>query len=265
MSASWTLDIGGVAVALDGPAERISPFADAWSGWSGGRARWTVYLTEDERLAPPEGPYFAARPYFRNGSCFLRTRGILGEVISGARTGELRFHPAADTGDIVYFLRTVFALAAFDRQKILFHAAGIVHDEQTYCLFGHSGSGKTTASRLSGDKPVLSDDLLLVSPIDNGADVWATPFGRRRRPELQVAPLRALLRLVQASEDRLSPMSRGEALAALAANSPVINADSERVTRLMDMWARILEKIPAQRLYFRKADTFWEVIDAHFG
>ncbi len=265
MSASWSLDIGGVTVALAGPAERIAPFADAWRDWTGANAGWTIELVEDKALPAPEGPFFAARPQFEGDECTLSATGFLGKIYPGTHIAKLRFHPEADDGDVAYFFRTVFALAAFEQQKLLFHAAGIVHHGQVYALFGHSGSGKTTASRLSQGKPVLSDDLLLLAPREEGVDVWATPFGRRRDPLLQVAPLRALLRLLQASEDRLTPMPKGEALANLVANSPVINADVRRAASLMDLWTALLSGIPAQRLYFRKADTFWEVIDAHFG
>ena len=265
MSARWALDVGGVTVALAGPAARIAPFADAWDDWTGADASWTAALIEDATLPAPAGPYFAARPRFRTGRCVLATGGFQGEITPDDRTAALRFHPAATDGDVAYFLRTVFALAAFEQGAVLFHAAGIVHHEAAYCLFGHSGSGKTTASRLSTGKPVLSDDLLLLAPAEEGVEVWATPFGRRRQPDLRVAPLRALLRLVQAPEDRLAPLPRGEALAALIANSPVINADAGRVPPLMEAWAAMLSRVPAQRLHFRKSNTFWEVIDAHFG
>lgn len=262
MNLEWTMDIGGVRLGLIGPAEQLEPFAEAWSAWSGRDADWVVRFTPDPSLPLPAGPYFGARPRFKAEHCLLETVGFRGRILPTSREAELRYHPAADSGDIAYFIRTVFALAAFDQQKLLFHAAGIVHREKAYTFFGQSGSGKTTASRLSKGKPVLSDDLLLLSPDVNGIDVWATPFGRRRHPDHSVAPLRALLRLLQAPEDRVISMPPSEALAALVANSPVINADVARVPELMGWWSQILSRVPVYRLYFRKADTFWEVIDA---
>jgi hypothetical protein len=163
---------------------------------------------------------------------------------------------------LAYFVRTVFALRAFDEDALLFHAAGVVHHEVAYALFGHSGSGKTTASRLSPGKPVLSDDLVLLRQAGSGWEAWATPFGRRRVREVQSAPLHALLRLVQAPEERLEPMPRGAALGELAANSPVINADLGRSAALLARWEGILHSVPVYFLHFRKSDTFWEVVDA---
>ncbi|MGC9398604.1 MAG: hypothetical protein ACP5HM_05650 [Anaerolineae bacterium] len=263
MSAAWTLEIGEVRLRLSGPAARIRPFAAAWDTWSNPASGWNVELIEDPGLCVPQAPYFAARPRFENGCCLLTTMGFQGEIHPAAGRAKLRLHPAANDGDVAYFIRTVFALAAFEQQKLLFHAAGLVHHGQVYALFGHSGSGKTTAARLSRGKPVLSDDLLLLAPGEDGVDVWATPFGRRRHPDLRVAPLHALLQLIQAPEDRMTPVPQSEALGTLVANSPVVNADAGHLPALLEMWSQILLKVSTHRLYFRKAQTFWEVIDAY--
>ena len=115
------------------------------------------------------------------------------------------------------------------------------------------------------DVVILNDDLLLLRPATSGWEVHATPFGRRRHPEVAAAPLRALLRLVQAPQDALEAISSAQALAELVANSPVVNADVARASLLFQRWQTVLQEIPAYRLHFRKANTFWEVIDAHFG
>jgi hypothetical protein len=178
---------------------------------------------------------------------------------------SLRAHPSATLGDLSYFVRTVFALAAFEEGNVLFHGAGIVHGGRAYALFGNSGSGKTTAARLSTGKTVLNDDLLLLKRNGCGGEVWATPFGRRRHPDVRFAPLAALLRLVQAPQDQLASLPRATALAALIANTPVVNADPRRLPLLLDWWQLLLKGCPVHDLHFRKANTFWEVIDAQLG
>jgi hypothetical protein len=192
----------------------------------------------------------------------LEAQGFAGEISPENGIARLRAHPAAEPGDLAYFVRTAFALRAFDAGALLFHAAGVVHHDVAYALFGHSGSGKTTASRLSAGKPVLSDDLILLCQTESGWEAWATPFGRRRVPDVRSAPLHALLRLVQAPEERLEPMSRGAALGELVANSPVINADPIRSATLLTRWEGILRSAAVYFLHFRKSDVFWEVIDA---
>jgi hypothetical protein len=261
----WTFDVGGVSLALHGPAVWVNAIARAWALWEGQAPGWPVRLLQDPALPVPEGPLFEARPHFVGRQCQLKVPGFDGQITFDAeKTARLRAHPAAEPGDLAYFIRTVFALQAFEQQALLFHAAGVVHNGAAYAFFGHSGSGKTTAARLSQGKPVLNDDLLLLRPDGVGWEVWATPFGRRRVPEIRSAPLRALLRLVQAPEERLEPMPRGMALGELVANSPVINADPTRSTALLTRWEGILKTVPVNLLHFRKSAAFWEVIDAHF-
>lgn len=264
-SRDWTFDVGGISLTLAGPAVWVAPIARAWASWEGKTPGWPVRLLQDSSLSVPGGPFFAARPHFVGELCRLEAPGFEGQIAFDAEPARLRAHPAAEPGDLAYFIRTVFALRAFEQNALLFHAAGVVHHGAAYAFFGHSGSGKTTAARLSRGKPVLNDDLLLLRPGDVGWEVWATPFGRRRVPETRSAPLRALLRLVQAPEERLEPMPRGMALGELVANSPVINAAPAHSTALLGRWEEVLQTVPVNLLHFRKSAAFWEVIDAHFG
>ncbi|MBN1812871.1 MAG: hypothetical protein JXA14_13630 [Anaerolineae bacterium] len=258
----WAFAVGGISLSLAGPTAWVEPFARAWAPWADELSGWTVRLVQDETLPAPQGPFFGARPRFVDGHCRLEAQGFAGEIAPENGAAHLRAHPVAEPGDLAYFVRTVFALRSFDAGALLFHAAGVVHQNVAYALFGHSGSGKTTASRLSSGKPVLSDDLVLLRQADSGWETWATPFGRQRLSEVRSAPLRALLRLVQAPEERLEPMPRGAALGELVANSPVINADPTRSTALLARWEGVLRSVPTYFLHFRKSDTFWEVIDA---
>ncbi len=263
---NWTFAVGGLSLSLAGPAAWVEPFARAWASWADESLGWVVRLVQDETLPAPQKPFFGARPRFVDGRCLLEVPGFAGEIAPEDETARLRAHPAAEPGDLAYFVRTAFALQAFDADTLLFHAAGVVHRDAAYALFGHSGSGKTTASRLSSGKPVLSDDLVLLRPSVSGWEVWATPFGRQRASQqVRSAPLRALLRLVQAPEERLEPMPRAAALGELAANSPVINADPVRSAALLARWDGVLRSVPVYFLHFRKSNAFWEVIDAQLG
>jgi hypothetical protein len=222
-------------------------------------------MVKDKRLPFPSGPFYTARPEFVKGRCLLQVQGFVGEIVPEEGRALLRAHPTAEPGDLAYFVRSAFALRAFEDRALLFHAAGIVHRGAAYAFFGHSGSGKTTAARLSKGKPVLNDDLLLLSPTDSGHRAWATPFGKRRNQEVRTASLRALLRLQQAAHDRLEPMPLGIALGELVANSPVVNADPSRARSLLAYWEKVASTVPIHFLHFCKSDAFWEVIDAHFG
>lgn len=261
---SWTLDIGGVCLTLTGADEWVGALAQAWPSWAGESSDWEVQLLPDAGLPAPSQLYSEARPHFSGGNAFLAAPGFVGEITPAQHHAVLRAHPTARLNDLSYFIRTVFALAAFEEENFLFHAAGVLHSESAHVLYGNSGSGKTTAAYLSKGKAVLNDDLLLLRPTPAGWEVWATPFGHRRHPALRSAPLRVLLRLRQASEDRLARISGGQALGELVANSPVINVDATRLPTLMQRWLLLLTEIPNYQLYFRRSNTFWEALDAYF-
>lgn len=254
----WNLEIGGVGLTLAGADEWVGRLSRAWSSWTGERATWEVQLLPDARLPTPTQPYFEARVKFAQGNAQLSLAGFEGEIKPQQKRAVLRAHPSAQLNDISYFIRTIFSLAAFEENKLLFHGAGVVHNQAVYILTGNSGSGKTTAAYLSKDKPVLNDDLLLLQPHSSGWAVSATPFGHRRHPAIRSAPLKVFLRLRQAPEDQLAEISRGQALGELLANSPVINTDTTRLPILMQRWSAILKDIPCYQLYFRRANTFWE-------
>jgi hypothetical protein len=261
----WILDVAGTALRLVGPAAWVGPLARTWTVWEGKAPAWEAGLVPAPDLPVPRGPLFGVRPRFTNGRCLLEAKGFFGEVAADGEWARMRAHPAAKVADLEYFVRVAFAVCAFHSGAILFHAAGIVRRGAAFALFGHSGSGKTTAARLSTGLPVLSDDLILLRLGEAGWEVWASPFGRRRVPEVRSAPLGGLFRLEQGPEDRLEPLSLGVALGELVANSPVINADPGRSLALLARWEEILKSVPIALLKFRKSDTFWEIIDGGSG
>ena len=142
-----TFGVGGLSFTLVGPEVWVKPFARAWAAWVDEPSGWEVHLEQDETLPSPQAPFFGTRPCFVAGGCLLESPGFAGEITPKDGVARLRAHPEADSGDIAYFVRTVFALQAFDQGALLFHSAGIVHRSAAYAFFGHSGSGKTSCWR----------------------------------------------------------------------------------------------------------------------
>ncbi len=263
----WALQVQRIGLVLEGPDSWLQPLAEAWADWQGdeGQAALSLSLVADATLDPPQQPLFSVPFQFTQRLCRQRAAGF--ETMIDVTSGKalLRAHPQAGLEDVAYVVRAAFALAAFAQGSLLFHSTAVVHRERAYVFYGLSGSGKTTTARLSRPRPVLNDDLVLLCYNDERWTAWATPFGLRRDPNVVSAPLRAFLRLYKAQEDRVAPMAPAVARAELLANTPVVNADPQRVPGLMDVWDNILTGIPACALYFRKSPDFWEVVDAYFG
>ncbi len=262
---NFVLQIASIALALEGPENWLTPLAEAWSDWRGTTATMHLTFLADESLNVPQRPLFSVPFAFSQGLCRQSAPGFDGVIDVANGRGMLRAHPQAGPEDLAYFVRAAFALTAFAQGALLFHSTGIVHREQAYIFFGLSGSGKTTTARFSRPRPVLNDDLVLLCYNQGQWYACATPFGLRRHSEVTSAPLRAFLRLRKALEDRIEPLPSTMAKVELLANSPVVNADPQRVPLLMEFWETILKGIPVCALYFRKSPDFWEVVDAYFG
>ncbi len=264
------LGIAGAALEAHGPAPWLDPLRRAWSKWQSHPTipAWPVEIVADEALDLPQTPLFEVLPRCRGGECELSGPGFLGQISAAQTRATLRAHPQATPADIGYFLRVVLAVQSFTRGGLLFHAAGIVHRHRGYALFGVSGSGKTTAARLSAPDAVLNDDLLLLWPDGERWQIWATPFGKSRRAagcDGEGVTLYALLRLIKAPHVSLETLPQGRALGELVANTPVLSGDAAWLPDVFVRWEKVTSAIPVRALHFQKEPTFWEVIDAELG
>ncbi len=258
--------IAGTALEVRGAAGWLDPLRRAWSAWvpAATIVPWPVEVVSVSQLQPPEAPLFEALPRCKGGVCTLVTAGFQGRVDADHRCAHLEAHPHATPADLGYFLRVTLAVQAFARGGFLFHAAGVVHQEKGYALFGLSGSGKTTAAQLSAPDPVLNDDLLLLWPDDAGWTMYATPFGKRRG-NVMAAPLCFFLRLIKDDQVCIKPLTAGRVLGELVSNTPVLAGDPVYLPDVMARWEGIVRRIPVYALHFRREPTFWEVVDAELG
>ena len=165
------------------------------------------------------------------------------------------------------FFRVLAAYRLLAGGGALLHSAGVVVDGgAAFLLLGPSGAGKTTASRLCLERGgrVLSDDLNAVRLTGGGARVEKLPFtgdlGEVGDGE-GTYPLRAVLRLVQGTEDRLAALSPARALAALAAASPYANRDPWRREALLAVLESLARSVPAYDLTFDLGGGLWDILN----
>ncbi|MBN2002158.1 MAG: hypothetical protein JXA21_02275 [Anaerolineae bacterium] len=261
------LGIAGTALDVCGPEGWLAPLQRVWIRWRPQSTipAWPVEIVADETCALPDAPLFETMPRCRGGECELTGNGFLGHISAAGECATLRAHPQATPADVGYFLRVVLAVQGFTRGGLLFHAAGIAHRNRGYALFGVSGSGKSTAARLSAPDPVLNDDLLVLWPDEDAWRIYATPFGMNLGAAGSSIRLHALLRLVKAPRVFLEPLPAGRALGELVANTPVLAGDVSWLPEVFARWEKVMSKIPVRALHFQKEPTFWEVIDAELG
>jgi hypothetical protein len=186
-----------------------------------------------------------------------------GKIDLNARHAVIHCATTRSESALEYFLRLVYSLLAFEAGGLMLHGAGILRSGVAAVFFGHSGSGKTTVSHLSGEDAVLNDDLLFVMPEGAGWQVAATPFWNpsQMRPTLRQAPLGGLFRLVQDKRVMLCPASPAVAIAELISSVPVINADPRRMPLIIARLMNLNAYAPVQFLHFLPDTSFWKVVD----
>jgi len=156
----------------------------------------------------------------------------------------------------------LFARVLAEHQGAIFHSAGLGINDKGLLFAGHSGAGKSTlTSLLRSAGKILCDDRNIVRWHPDGWQLYGTwshgdiPVGS---PE--TAPLRAILLLEQAGENRLIPVeNRAEVIRRLPflIVKPLVTADWWEKT--LDLVQRIAAEIPVYRLRFEKSER---VIDA---
>lgn len=202
---------------------------------------------------------------FRDSVLEFSASGYQGFINEKIGRGELRLSSAYPIEDIDYYLRVAFALLANAAGGILMHTAGILRDGCAYLFFGHSGSGKTTACRVSAlDHTILNDDLILLLPQGDTWQAYSTPFWNptQIKPVNQSAPVIGMYHLIQSKKVFTQKMSRAQATAAIIANVPVIPQDPVRSIHLLDILTQLQKTMPVYELYFLPDNSFWNVIAA---
>lgn len=219
---------------------------------------WRKPVQLDKLPSPSQSHVFT----FEQGKLSFSAPAYQGEVDVLASNAWLSLEAQSPLDGVEYFLRVIYALLLFEAGGVLLHGAGLVREQRAYVFFGHSGSGKTTASRLSKGVIVLNDDLVALLPVSPGWMVYATPFWNPTQvmPVPYAAPLAGLYRLVQAQRVWLEQISPAQAVAELTSNVPVISADVTRSERLVARCAQLAHQAGVKRLHFLKDDTFWEVL-----
>lgn len=263
------LSIGGIAVAINCNSEwleqqlRLSyqdylvenePLLTASIRWRG------ISQHNDESIGEP-----MAYPELRFD--ILATRLIAPDYEGwlDLKSGEagLDFASMFPIQHVDIFIRIIYSFLVFRSGGIMIHGAGIVDKGKTNIFFGHSGSGKTTISRLSRERIILNDDLLILLPVGDIWKAYSTPFWNptQVKPCKQNAPIAGFYRLLQDKTVYLEKMSPSQATAELVAHIPQVSGCPWLVDELIPRCEQLQAYYPVQYLHFLPDDSFWALID----
>jgi hypothetical protein len=179
-----------------------------------------------------------------------------------ASSRETRFDGVRNEYALDSLLRVLLSWKLAGRHGFLLHAATVVRGGKAYVFTGRSGAGKSTVASLSPAGTVLTDEISLLRFANGEWRAYGTPFGGEFRAtgSNTSAPVRGLFRLVQAAENRVTPLRTIEMLRALLPNVLFFSAESEANRRLLDILGQAVDSISGYALAFRKDAVFWEVL-----
>jgi hypothetical protein len=144
-------------------------------------------------------------------------------------------------------LRIAFAQAALKHSAVSLHSSVVVKDGKAFLFMGKSGTGKSTHSRLWIEHlgaRLLNDDNPIVRIVEGDAMVYGSPWSGKTPCYLdESAPIAAMVRLVQAPENRFERNSEIEAFALLLPGCSVLRFDRNLYGNLCETLIMLAEMI----------------------
>ena len=150
-----------------------------------------------------------------------------------------------------------FALQSAVRHRIPIHASSVVWHDQAVALLGESGTGKSTHASLwlqhIAGSHLLNDDSPVLDTSGAHPLLWGSPWSGKTPCYVNRGfPLRAVVRLVQAPENRIRRLNSLESLAALMPSCPpALMADEGCRTLLFSTVEPVLRHVPVFQLCCR--------------
>ena len=148
----------------------------------------------------------------------------------------------------------VYAFATVDKKTLLFHSSVTVRDGRGYMFLGHSGTGKSTHSRMwkeaFADARLLNDDNPAVRILPNNeVRVYGTPWSGKTPCYINdSAPVAALVQLAQAPENTMTRLRMTQAYPYILASVSGLKVLPEMMDRLYETIAQLLELTPVYKL-----------------
>jgi hypothetical protein len=201
-TAGWTNEIH--------PPSAVPAFA------SGGL--WTAYREASGTSLYFSTQYLGEMPYKK---CWFNDQLTAGSVSLLSRY----FDPQLPVYPLEYPLDELLMIHRLCKgEGVEIHASGVLTADGTGRLFvGHSGAGKSTASRLWLQQPcakVLSDDRIILRLIDGAPVMFGTPWhGDAGLAEQASAPLHRIFLLHQAQSNEIVALPPARAAAELFART----------------------------------------------
>lgn len=231
---------------------------------------FTIKIEEKEdNFLKDETGYLKLEESFEEGKKVLLSTSFKGYAADKEGVSVLVSSPVCNKTS--YFTRLenhfrwIVANEIMKRGGFLLHSSGIAKGNESFLFFGTSGDGKSTIVELGKGRggKVLSDDLIIVSPENDGFVAYGAPFfGVLPQKEKGKMPykIKSVYRLRKSDDTFVKQISKGVALGLLVSHCQFVFNEKIRNEILIPIVIKFLEKVSCFELYFRKDESFWDLI-----
>lgn len=239
----------------------LTMLQDRYAGFVGNSDHAEVEFDVDLTPPRPADPDADVRVTQQSGRWSLERGDFRAQWEPASRRGWIR--QSANPYSIDAVLRIVHTLVLARQGGFLLHSASAIRNGKAFLFAGVSGAGKTTISRLAPpDATLLTDEISYVRKRDDGYTAFGTPFTGElaKLGENVSAPIAALYLLEKGLENRIDPVTPGEAARALLANLLFFAEDQELVQLAFHSAFEFVKRVPVSRLTFVPDARVWELV-----
>ncbi len=134
----------------------------------------------------------------------------------------------------------------------ILHASVVEKDGYAFAFSAHSGTGKTTHSRIwterFPDARIINGDKPLVRIFDDNVYIYGTPWCGKENYNINTkAPLKALCFIERSQTNSISTISKQEAVMRIYSQL-LIPADKDKLNRLLDLVGELIDRTPVYLL-----------------
>jgi hypothetical protein len=177
--------------------------------------------------------------------------------------GHGKLVTAADPYVIDHFFRLLYGLLVHRHDAVMLHSCGIITGGHAHVFAGQSGAGKSTLASLADDRPLLSDEHVIVRRMSDRWVAASTPFwGSYAKPgPARQAPLDTLWSLRQWPTNEVRRLEGLAAIRVALENAVLPSPDPDLKRDVFDVAVDLVAEVPVAELRFTPTTTVWEHID----
>jgi len=257
------IDIGGMPVRLNTTdASFLEMLQERYSGYVGSSSGNSAVEFDVELVSRGTRSFDADLQVTRLQDSWVIERGdFYAQWEPSTRRGRIRQVASPYSSDAL--LRIVHTLVLAEMGGFLLHSASAIRNGKAFLFAGVSEAGKTTISRLAPpDVTLLTDEISYVRKQGERYIAFGTPFTGElaKLGENVSAPVETLYLLAKGPENRIEPVSSGQATRSLLANLLFFAEDEELVQRIFHSAFEFVSRVPVKRLTFVPDARVWELI-----